>query len=97
MIIFKTYTPGSVRNSQTISNNFSNVYFRLFSRSVSNKNFVISQKASMSFFEGCTHDYFQSIHLGKCLKQLNDFKEFFEGVYFRPFSEFAPNKIFVII
>ena len=97
MIIFKTYTPGSVQNSQTVSKIFSNVYFRLFSRYVPNKNFVISQKVSISFFEGCTHDYFQSIHIRKCLKQLNDFKEFFEGVYFRLFSELAPNKIFVII
>ena len=65
MIIFKTYTLGSVRNSQTASKNFSKVHLRLFSESAPKKIFIISQKASMNFFEGCVHDYFQNIYSEK--------------------------------
>ena len=78
MIMFKIYTWGKVQNSQTASKNFFlKVYSRLFSKYAPKKKFKISEKASMNFFEWCTHDYFQNIHLGKCSKQPNNFKEFF--------------------
>ena len=69
MIIFKTYTLGSIRNSQIASKNFfSKVYFRLILESRPKITFVISRIASMDFFEGCTHDYLQNIHPEKYLK-----------------------------
>ena len=57
---------------------FSKVYFRLFSESAPKKTFIISRTASMNFFEGCTHVYFQNIYIGKGSKQPNDFTEFFQ-------------------
>ena len=47
---------------------FLNVYFRLFLESAPKKIFVISQIASINFFEGHTHDYFQNIHPKKGLE-----------------------------
>ena len=81
MIIFKTYTLESVQNSQTTSNNFLKMYFRLFLEFTPKKIFVISRKASMKFFKGCIHDYFQNIHIGKGLKQVESFKEFFKNAF----------------
>ena len=50
-------------------------------KNVQNCQMVISRKASMSFFEGCTHDYVQILHLGKHLKQAKMFKEFFNNAF----------------
>ena len=76
---------------------FSKGIFSTLSECAPKKIFIISRKASMNFFEGCTHDYFQNIHPRKGLKQLNGFREFFFlKVYFLLFSKLAPKKTFVI-
>ena len=58
MIIFKTTPRKRFETIKQIQRIFSKVYFTLFSESALKKFFVISRKASMNFFEGCTHDYF---------------------------------------
>ena len=87
MIIFKIYIPENVRNNQTTSKNFFlKVYSSLFSESTPNKTFVISRKASINFFEGCTHDYFQNIHPEKSSKQPNGFKNIFQRCILNSFQ-----------
>ena len=81
MIIFKTYTPRSVQNNQKTSNKFLNMYFRLLSEFAPKKKFIISRKASINFFKGCTHNYFQNIHPEKGSKQAKSLKEFFNNAF----------------
>ena len=57
MIIFKIYTPKSVRNIQTVSENFFESVVSTLLESTPKKIFVVSQIASMIFFEKCTYDY----------------------------------------
>ena len=68
MIIFKTYTSGRARNSQMTSENFFECVFSTLLESTPQKIFVISRKALMNIFEGCTYDYFQNIHPVKSSK-----------------------------
>ena len=78
-MIISNYTPRKMFEiAKRLQRIFSNVYSQLFLEFALKKIFIISQKASMNFFEGCTRDFFQNIHLEKCSKQPNDFKEFFQ-------------------
>ena len=58
--------------------------------------FEIAKQLQNNFFRMYIHEYFQALHLKKCLKGLNGFKEFFFQGVFMNILKSAPKKIFEI-